>query len=146
MSKKRIKTTDGHTFFRETGRAFTFVEVVMALAIVSIALLGLIRMHIISINMSQSAEITAQAVFLAQEKLAEISAQGYPDRGSNRGSVQKNALCFDWKTEVADLYLPQFDRTDASKLREISVDVNWKQGNHQKQLHMSTCVADRRLQ
>ena len=46
-------------------RAFTFVEVIVALAIVSISLLTLLRLHIISISMVDKAEITSQAVFLA---------------------------------------------------------------------------------
>ena len=73
-------------------RAFTLVEVIIALAIVSIALLGLIKMHLISIRMIDSAQISAQAVLLAQEKIDEILANGYPDQGSDSGSVQKNAL------------------------------------------------------
>ena len=147
MSKNHIKPKSANSFFREASiRAFTFVEVIIALAIVSISLLGLIRMHIININMTESAEITSQATLLAQEKIAETFAEGFPNQESNRGTVQKNALCFNWQTEVADLHLPQFDQVDISGLRKISVDINWKQGISQKHLRMSTYIADRKLQ
>ena len=43
-------------------KAFTLVEVIVALVIVSISLLGLIRLHLISISMADAAEITSQAV------------------------------------------------------------------------------------
>ncbi len=147
MSKNHIKPESGYTFLSEAStRAFTFVEVIIALAIVSISLLGLIRLHIININMTESAEITSQATLLAQEKIAETFAAGYPKQGSNRGTVQKNALCFNWQTEVTDLHLPQLDQADIFGLRKVSVDINWKQGIRQKHLRMSTYIADRKLQ
>ena len=147
MSKNHIKPESGNIFFRKAStRAFTFVEVIIALAVVSISLLGLIRLHIININMTESAEITSQATLLAQEKIAETFAAGYPNQESNRGIVQKNALCFNWQTEVTDLHLPQLDEARICGLRKISVDINWKQGIHQKHLRMSTYIADRKLQ
>jgi len=130
----------------ERTRAFTFVEVIVALAIVSISLLALLRLHIISISIVDAAEIASQAIFLANEKIAETLAAGYPKEGTNSGTVQKNSLCFDWQSEVTDLHLPQLDQADISGLRKISVDVNWKQGVRQKHLQMSTYVADRKLQ
>jgi prepilin-type N-terminal cleavage/methylation domain-containing protein len=126
-------------------KAFTFVEVIVALAIVSISLLALLRLHILSIGMADKAEITSQAVFLASEKIAETLAAGYPKAGTNFGTVEKNALCLDWKTEVTDLRLSQLDKMRIGRLRKISVVVNWKQGLGNKHLQMSTYVADRGL-
>jgi prepilin-type N-terminal cleavage/methylation domain-containing protein len=126
-------------------RAFTFVEVIVALAIVSISLLALLRLHIISISMVDKAEITSQAVFLANEKIAETLADGYPKEGTNSGTVEKNALCLDWKTEVTDINLSQMEKAGIAGLRKISVVVNWKQGLGSKHLQMSTYVADREL-
>jgi len=147
MSKKYIKPENGNILFREVlVGAFTFVEVIIALTIVSISLLGLIRLHIININMTESAEITSQATLLAQEKIAETFAEGFPNQESNRGTVQKNALCFNWQTEVTDLHLPQFDEVRIYGLRKISVDINWKQGVGQKHLRMSTYIANRKIQ
>ena len=61
-------------YLHNTG--FTLVEVIVALVIVSISLLGLIRLHLISISMADSAEMTSQAVLLAEEKIAETLALG----------------------------------------------------------------------
>jgi type II secretion system protein I len=126
-------------------RAFTFVEVIVALAIVSISLLGLIRLHLLSIRMVEAAEITSHAVLLAEEKIAETLALGYPKEGTNSGTVEKNALCLHWRTEVTDLQSHQLAEADITALRKICVDVNWKQGAGHKHLQMSTYVADRRL-
>ena len=126
-------------------RAFTFVEVVVALAIVSISLLALLRLHIISISMVDKAQITSQAVLLANEKIAETVAAGYPEEGTNSGTMEKNGLMLNWQTEVTDLRLPQLDKVHITGLRKILVDISWKQGVSRKQLQMSTYVADRKL-
>lgn len=126
-------------------RAFTFVEVLVALVIVSISLLALLRLHIISISMTDTAEITSQAVFLANEKIAETLAPGYPEEGTNSGTVEKKALCLQWRTEVTDLQPPQLGGMEIDGLRRIFVDVSWKRGIRWKHLQMSTYVADRNL-
>jgi type II secretion system protein I len=147
MNKNYNKIERGHTLFREAlTRAFTFVEVILALVIVSISLLGLIRLHIISINMTETAQIDTQAVLVAEEKIAETLAAGYTNLANNSGTVQKNALYFNWQTQVTDMRLPQLDQADIRGLSKVSVDVTWKQGICRKHLQMSTCVADRKLQ
>jgi len=135
-----------HAAIRGTRKsAFTFIEVLVALVIVSISLLALIRLHIISISMTDTAEITSQAVFLGNEKIAETVAAGFPEEGTNSGTVQKNALALHWQTEVTDLLPSQLDGMNIAGLRRIFVDVSWKQGIRRKHLQMSTYVADRKL-
>ena len=124
---------------------FTFIEVIVALAVVSISLLGLIRLHLISIRMADAAEITSQGVLLAEEKIAETLALGYPDKGTKSGTVKKNALCLHWRTEVTELQSPRLAEADITGLRRVCVDVGWEQGGGYKNLQLSTYVADRRL-
>jgi len=126
-------------------KAFTLVEVIVALVIVSISLLGLIRLHLISISMADAAEMTSQAVLLAEEKIAETLALGYPKEGIASGTVEKNAYSLHWQTEVAGLQSSQLTEADINGLRKIYVEVGWKQGSGSKSLQMSTYVADRRL-
>ncbi len=125
--------------------AFTFIEVIIALVIVSISLLALIRLHLISISMTETAEITSQAVFLANEKIAETLTLGYPEEGTNSGTVEMNALDLLWQTEVTSIQPSYPDGMDIAGLRRIFVDVSWKQGIRWKHLQMSTYVADRKL-
>ena len=79
-------------YLHNTG--FTLVEVIVALVIVSISLLGLIRLHLISISMADAAEMTSQAVLLAEEKIAETLALGYPKEGTASGVVEKNIIIY----------------------------------------------------
>lgn len=128
---------------RTTG--FTFIEVLVALAIVSISLLALLRLHLISIRMADSAQLTSQAIFLAEQKLAQTLALGYPPERINGGTMEQNGVLFSWRTEVTDLYSPPLDEADITGLRKILVDVSWKQSLGHKHLQMSTYVADRKL-
>ncbi|MHC4157785.1 MAG: type II secretion system protein [Planctomycetota bacterium] len=125
--------------------AFTLVEIILALAIASISVLALLRLHLVSIGLAETAQITSHAVFLAEQKIAEKLAPGYPDVGTDTGTVENNGLSLNWQTEVTDLQLPRFDDTDVTGLRKISVDVSYKHGLGRKRLQMSTYVADRKL-
>jgi general secretion pathway protein I len=126
-------------------RAFTLVEVVAALAVASIALLSLLRLHLVSISMADRVEAKTQAIHLAQEKMAETLAQGYPEAGTITGTTEKNNLHFDWRTQVADLRLPSVSQGRLTGLRTIRVDVTWSRGSGQSHLQMATYVADRRI-
>lgn len=117
----------------------------MALAVVSISLLALLRLHLISITMADSAQATSKAVLLARGKIAETLALGYPQIGVDTGVVEDDALELRWRTEVSDYELPELVEAGLTGLRQISVDVTWEQGVGRKHLQMSTCVADERL-
>ena len=135
-----------HAKIRGTRKnAFTFIEVLVALVIVAISLVALIRLHLISIRMIETAEITSKAVFLVNEKIAEVLALGYPEEGTNSGSVEENTLCLHWRTEVTDIEPSRLGEMDTPGLRRIYVDVSWEQGIRWKHLQMSTYVADRKL-
>ena len=125
--------------------AFTFIEVLIALAIVAISLVALIRLHLISIRMTEVAEITSQAVLLANEKISETLAAGFPEEGTDSGIVENKALSLNWRTEVTDIEPLQSGELDIAGLRRILVDISWEQGIRRKHLQMSTYVADRKL-
>ncbi|MHC4744084.1 MAG: type II secretion system protein [Planctomycetota bacterium] len=123
---------------------FTFVEVLAALVIVSISLLGLLGLHVRSMAMADTAQAASNAVFLAREKLAEV-ASAYPEIGVSTGVVEQGALELRWRTEVSDCQLPQLHEAGLAGLRQVNVDVTWNQGLGRKHLQMSTCVAQRKL-
>ncbi len=123
-------------------KAFTFIEVLMALAIASIALLGLLRLHLVSMATADAAQAMTQAVFLAQEKLAEASVSGYPKQGTSSGAVETDGLRFVWKTEIADVGSRAVGSLPLKGLREIRSAVTWQRGADQKSVQMNTYVAD----
>lgn len=133
------------TAHKGRNRAFTFVEVMIALAIVSISLMALLRLHLISAQMLDKAQIMAQAVFLADKKIAETLAADSPEEGIRSGAVEKNGLKLNWKTRVENVRSIQMDAEDIAGLWRVLVDVSWKQGTHPEHLRMSTYVANRKM-
>ena len=133
------------TAHKERIGAFTFVEVLIALAIVSISLLALLRLSILSVRLVENAQTISQAVFLADEKIAETLATGFPEEGVRSGVVEKNGLTMKWETRIENLQSTQSDAGNVAGLRNILVDISWKQGLSSKHLRMSTYVADRKL-
>ncbi len=124
-------------------RGFTFVEVLAALAVASIALLGLLRLHLISIRMAESAETTARAVLIAQQKIDETLASGFPEPAVSTGRLRDRRVCFRWRTEVSEPRLNGALEPGFAGLRKVSVDVAWKQGLRRRHLQLSTLVARR---
>lgn len=118
----------------------------MALAITSIALVGLLRLHLLSLRLTATAQTEAEAVMLAQEKIAETLSAGYPEVTMQAGIVERNNVCFNWRTQVSNSDLSAEGAMQGVKgLRTVLVDVSWPQGAGQKHLQMTTYVADRNL-
>jgi len=117
----------------------------IALIIVSISLMALLRLHLISAHMVDKAQIMTQAVFLADEKIAEMLAADLPEEGIRSGAVEKDGLKLNWRTRVEDLQSFQLDTGKIDGLWRVLVDISWKQGNNPRHLRMSTYVADRKL-
>ncbi len=122
---------------------FTLIEVVAALAVVSIALLGLLRLHLISIRTAEGTQVLGQAVLLAQEKMTEALCGGFPQVGTQSGTAEADGSRFTWRTDVTDTR-PSSQQLDLhiTGLRRLSVDVAWQKGSGEKHIQMTTYVAD----
>jgi type II secretion system protein I len=130
-------------------QAFTLMEVVIALAITSISLLALLRLHLFSTVLADTAELKSQALLLADGKIAEAMAEDYPNIGTTQGIVQHGGISFQWQREITDTYLSQFCNLNsdlpAKALRKISVNIKWKNGLADKYLNLFTYVANRTI-
>jgi type II secretion system protein I len=127
-------------------RAFTLIETVAALAIVSIALLGLLQFHLLTIRAADKAEATTRAVFLAQEKMAETLGAGFPPLGTQSGTVESDGERFTWRTEVTDASGPQGKSgVRLDRMRKLSVEVACGDNPNDRQVRLTTYVAERKI-
>lgn len=127
-------------------KAFTLIETVAALAVASIALLGLLQLNLISIRTADKAQATTQAVLLAQEKMAEVLNAGFPQVGTQSGTMENNGARFTWRTEVTDTSGSRSQlglRLD--RLRKLSVDVACGDNPGQGPVRLTTYVAERKI-
>ncbi len=143
VAQETMLTSRAGILTRKNNIGFTFVEALIALAVVSIALLALLRLHLLTIRIADRARVTSQAIFLAEGKIAETLALGYPKPGTNSGTIADNGAALDWNVEVTDLRLHQLSAAANAGLRKILVDVSWKQRLGRNHLQMTTYVAQK---
>jgi general secretion pathway protein I len=126
-------------------KGFTLIEVVAALAVVSIALLGLLELHLTSVKMADTARTTALAILVAQEEAAETGAGGWPAVGAKTGVTEMDGSQFNWRTEVTNADSLTSCGLARSALRQVSVNVTWRDGAGPRTVQMTTYLADHRI-
>src|SRR5688572_8452658 len=88
-----------------TAGGFTLLEVMVAVAVVAIALVGLLRLHLVSLDNTLRSQDLTTAVLLAQGKMAMMGA--FPDAGEEQGKFEGPELeRFRWFTKVTEHALP----------------------------------------
>jgi type II secretion system protein I len=73
---------------RRRARAFTLIEVMVAIAILGIALVGLLGLHHQSLQSVIRAQQTTRAAMLAQAVMTEAELERFPELGSSRGDFE----------------------------------------------------------
>ena len=111
-------------------KAFTLIEVIVALAIVAIALVALLRLHLISIRLHDQTQLIQRATLLANEKLEQTLAEGFPIIGSRSGTETANELELNWQVKVNQPVLPHHELTSLKNLRQVEVTTRWQQGQN----------------
>jgi type II secretion system protein I len=124
--------------------AFTLLEVLVALAVAAIAVGGLMRLHLLSLGAADKAEKMAQALSIAQNKLAEVTAAGAASAGAVEGCVELNRTPFRWQTQVSDFHLDPGPAGNPDRLHKVTVTVAWAHGLGRKDVSVSTLLCDGR--
>lgn len=145
ISKAGISRAEDRPCAFGRSRAFTLIEVIAALAVVSIALLGLLQLHLTSVGITDTARTTALAVLVAQEKAAETVGGGWPAVGAKSGTAQMDGSQFNWRTEVTNLDALASCGLGRNALRQLCVNVTWRDGAGPRTVQMTTYLADRRI-
>ena len=132
-------------------RGFTLVEVMIAVAVMGIGMLGLLRLQVISIITTDHSRLLSRATTLAESKLAETLAAGCPQPGTTRGRTDDRTP-LDWQVMVAD------DQPDATPegegehkvrpygCRRVTVVVQWNEGRSRRDVRLVTLAFDGRGQ
>jgi prepilin-type N-terminal cleavage/methylation domain-containing protein len=67
------------TWAKQHSEGFTFLEILVALAVVSISIVVLLDCHTRSLKNYVHSQIISRATLLAEEKINEIQAKGFPE-------------------------------------------------------------------
>jgi len=101
-------------------RGFTFVELLVVLAIFAIAVLAVAAMQVTSINTNASARMSGEAIALAANQVEALMALPYTDGNLNPGSytVTEGAYTVNWNVTESDI---DGDGTNDSKTINVTV-------------------------
>jgi general secretion pathway protein I len=103
MAEFKHRYLKGLPGFSRTAFGFTLLEVMIALAVMSIVLVSVYRMHSQSLTMNTAARFYTLAPLLAQNKMAELenlSADGFPDDSGDFGEQYPG---YSWRTSLAEV-------------------------------------------
>lgn len=108
-------------------RAFTLLEVMIAIAIMAIAFTSLLGSQSQSLSLAIEARFNATASLLAQEKVAEYEA-GVAGLVSDEGDFGDDFPGFTWKTEVQEANLGEFEGLDEldQPVQRIDLTISWE--------------------
>ena len=129
---------------RKGRTGLALIEVTVALAIAAIAVVGLLRLHSLSLAAADKADKMVQALAIAQGKIAELEAGGSPQAGTQSGCVDRNRTTFHWQVQVSDQPLPLRPGTDEGRVRKVLATVRWDHGLGRRDVVISTLLGDGR--
>src|SRR4029450_6646490 len=131
-NRRRVKP-QAHTH----APGFTLLEVLVAVAIVAIALVTFMGLHLRSLDATIRAQDLTTAVLLAQGKMATMGE--FPDTGEEQGKFEGPELeRFQWATAVTEHMLDALDGGQTATVRRLEVTVFWADG---QQTHHYTLEA-----
>lgn len=128
MGSDRLVWQPGCRGIARQRAGFTLIEVMVAVAIVAIALVPLLRLHLISLDSTIWSQDYTTAVMLAQEKLAEIPAA--PEAGEDKGAFNDPALSrFSWLSLVGEEEEVVLGTdTEPLVVQRVEVTIFWEAG------------------
>ncbi|MDX1707303.1 MAG: prepilin-type N-terminal cleavage/methylation domain-containing protein [Desulfobacterales bacterium] len=114
---------------------FTLLEVMVAMAVLSIVLVSVYRMHSQTLTMNTAARFYTQAPLLAQKKLAEVATSSDGIFNSDSGDFGENYPGYTWQVTTNDVASELLGEV-ADDLKRIEVKVSY--ANNQFSFNLTT--------
>lgn len=132
--RQAILTQRRSAAHRRSLRAFTLPEVLATLVLVGVILPAVMKGISLSMAVSDDAKKKIQATALAENKLAELSADamsGVTQMGGATGDFGPDLPGFRWEASTTTIDVD---------LTEVSVRVAWSSRGSERQVDLSTCI------
>jgi general secretion pathway protein I len=124
-----IKRSEG------TEEGFTLLEVMIAIAILSLVAVAFLRAQASSIRLVDESVQISKATLLAKERMAELESRGFPEPGSNSGTFGDAFPLYRWEQTIST--------TDIPDIRKAVVRVLWMEGDLQRNMELTIYFARR---
>ncbi len=112
---------------------FSLLEVMIALAILSIVAVAFLRSQAGGMRLAEEANYISLATLLAKEKLAELESKGFSELGKTSGDGGAGFPGFRWEKIVS--------ATGAGYVQKVQLKVLWKEGLNERSLELVTYLA-----
>ncbi len=120
---------------RKSRAGFTLLEVMIALAILSLVAVAFLRAQAASVRLVDESSQISLATLLAREKMAETESIGFPDLGKESGKWGEGKH---WSGKWTGDALPGWrweknvTATDMPNLRKVQVKIFWTEGQDER--------------
>ena len=119
--------------FSRTAAGFTLLEVMIALAVMSIVLVSVYRMHSQSLTMNTAARFYTLAPMLAKKKLAELEIQSSSGFPVDSGDFGEEYPGYSWRASQATVISEMLGEV-AEDLKQIDLTVSYNNDQFSYQL------------
>jgi len=120
---------------RGAGRGFSLFEILLALAIFSVAFFAIVEGVTVQIRAEKLAEDHTRAAMLAQNVIEEIRYGGVLEETSESGEFEDENVGFDWSYTL--------EETELEGLYRLRMGVNWSDGLSRKSYETETMLSER---
>lgn len=114
---------------------FTLLEVMIAMAILSIVAVAFLRSQAGSVRLIDEARYISLATLLAKEKMAELESKGFSEPGKSAGEGEEGFQGFKWEKKVS--------ATEVWNVQKVEIKIWWKEGNGGRSLELVTYLTKR---
>lgn len=104
-------------------RGFTLLEILVSMAVLSVVLIAVYRLHAQSITATRTAQFQAVAPLLARQKLAELEIFGLDRLSADNGDFGEHHPGFTWQVEVEGV-ASQWLGEVGENLRQIDLTIS----------------------
>jgi general secretion pathway protein I len=115
----------------KTPKGFTLMEVMLAMAILAISLVGVFQSQSQSISMATDSRFLTTAALLAQSKMAEVEAGTALDIGKQDGDFGADYPDYSWNLQISDTQLAKFKKIEVTVRNRLLL----KRGTYQLVLY-----------
>ncbi len=111
-----IKLFDKQRSIRRGEAGFTLLEILVAMSIITFALIAIFRLYTQTISMNHLLAFNTTAPFLAQKKMAELTSMPEKELGDNSGDFGEAFPGYTWAVSVEDVISETLDTEDLKKI------------------------------
>ena len=126
---------------RERNRGFTLLEVVVALTIVGLGVATVLEVFSLGLRLAAKSSEISQARLYGQTVMDEVIVYGGPQSGREEGSFSSGQR---WRLEVKTVREPAASLANPWELKEIGLEVRYREANRDKQLELKTLRLSKR--